>query len=208
MERILNSKTRSDTGKNEMNRLRTAGFIPGNLIADGKSTPISFGTAEFQKLLATGLRQSSFFDLKVEGGEDARVYVKEIQRQPVTGDVLHVDLYRITPGKRIALSVAIETRGVSKGVKAGGAMEHFIRSIKVRANPESVKEVIEVDVTNLDVGAALHMSDLDIPEDWDVRMPGNPIVIKVAASRTSRAQEEEGAGAEAAAEAAPAEAKA
>lgn len=207
MQRTLNSKPRSSTGKNEMNRLRTAGFIPGNLISDGKSIPISFAEADFQKLLSGGLRQSSFFDVKLEGGDDSRVYVKEIQRHPVTGKVLHVDLYRITPGRQIALSVAIETRGVSKGVKAGGAMEHFIRGVKIRANPESVKEVIEVDVSNLDVGASLHLSDLDIPKDWDVRMPGDPIVIKVAASRTSRAQDTDAPETAEAAVAAPAEAK-
>lgn len=205
MERVLNGKPRTTTGKNEMNRLRTAGFIPGNLISDGKSVPISFSQAEFQKLLQGGLRQSSFFDVIVEGGETSRVYVKEIQRQPVTGDVLHVDFYRVTPGRRIALSVAIETRGISKGVKAGGALEQFHRAVKIRANPESVKEVIEIDISDLDVGASLHLSDLDIPSDWDVRMPGDPIVIKVAASRTSRTAEE---GGPAAAEPAAAEAKA
>lgn len=186
MERILNCKPRSEKGKNEMNRLRTAGFIPGNLISEGKSIPVSFATADFMKLLQGGLRQSSFFEAKLEGGDGSQVYVKEIQRHPVSGDVLHVDFYRITPGRRISLSVPVETRGTSKGVKAGGALEHFIRSLKVRANPESIKEIIEVDVSNLDVGGSIHMSDLDIPADWDVRMPGNPIIIKVAASRTSR----------------------
>lgn len=189
MERILNCKPRSATGKNEMNRLRTAGSIPGNLISEGKSIPVSFPAADFLKLLQRGLRQSSFFQVKVEGGADAQVYVKEIQRHPVSGEVLHVDLYRVTPGRRIALSVPIEMRGTSKGVKAGGALEHFIRSLKVRANPESIKEIIEVDVSDLDVGNSIHMSDLDIPSDWDVRMPGNPIIIKVAASRTSRSTE-------------------
>ena len=205
MERILNCKPRSAKGKNEMNRLRTAGSIPGNLISEGKSEPVSFPAADFHKLLQSGLRQSSFFQAKVEGGSDSKVYVKEIQRHPVTGDVLHVDLYRVTDGRRISLSVPIETRGTSKGVKAGGALEHFISSLKVRANPESIKEIIEVDVSDLDVGGSIHMSDLDIPGDWDVRMPGNPIIIKVAASRTSRTGDTESTEAEPAA--ASAEAK-
>ncbi len=189
MERTLNCKPRSVKGKNEMNRLRMAGLIPGNLISQGQSVPVSFGAAEFSRILQTGLRQSSFFNANVEGGKSEQVHVKEIQRHPVTGQVLHVDFYRVTPGRRIKLNVAVEPRGLSRGVKGGGAMEHFIRSLRVVANPETVKEVIEVDITEMDVGSSVHLKDLDIPGDWDVRMTGNPIVIKVAAARTARAGE-------------------
>ena len=202
----LTCKTRSEkeTGKNAARKLRREGMIPGNIISNAKSTRISIPEANFSKLLNGGLHQSSLIDLTVEGGEDAgKVYVKELQRHPVNGSIVHVDFYKVTTGKKVMVKIGIETEGTSKGVKAGGALEHFIRAIKIKAAPEDFQEVIKVDISDLDVDEALYLQDLGLPESWEILLRGNPIVLKIARSRLARqdAQEEGAAGAAPAGEA-------
>ena len=186
----LKSEARKESGKNEVRRLRVAGKLPANLIGAGKSEMISLDAREFQKLLNSGLRSATLFTLDVDGSQH-QVYVKELHRDPVTSESVHVDFYRVTPGKEVRVSVAIETVGNSIGVKGGGALEHFIRNIKVRAKPESLKDVIKVDITNLDVDGSVYLNDIGIPEDWDVRLQGNPIIMKVAPSRISKTAEDD-----------------
>ncbi len=195
MEKKLVCQKRTDTGKNAASRLRRSGFIPGNMIAEGKAVPLSVPQRDFNRLLGQGLRSSSLIELSIEGeSSPSRVFVKELQRNPINGAPLHVDFYRVTPGRKVFVTVAVEYTGLSKGVKGGGALEHFIRTLKVKATPESLQDVITVDVTELDVGESVHLSDLGLPSDWELRMTGNPIVLKVARSRMSRAGEGEGEG--------------
>ena len=191
MEKKLVCKKRSEKGKNAAGRLRRGGYLPGNVISDGKSIPLSVPQADFAHMLNQGLRPSTLIDLEIEGeAGPSRVFVKELQRHPVSGTPLHVDFYRVTPGRKVLVTVAVEHHGNSKGVKGGGALEHFIRTLKVKAVPESLKDLIKVDITDLDVGESVHLADLGLPSDWELRMTGNPVVLKVARSRMSRGETE------------------
>ncbi|MCB1307393.1 MAG: 50S ribosomal protein L25 [Leptospiraceae bacterium] len=179
----MEANTRKDSGKNATGRLRQKEQIPAIMTKGGQSQSVELDEKAFNKLLVSGLRQSSIINLNIDGNTN-RVIVREIQRHPVTDRILHVDFLGVTDGKKTQVKVAIETSGVSKGVKAGGALEHFIRGLKIRANPETFKDVITVDITNLDVGDAVHLKDLDLPAAWElVKLEGNPIVLKIARSR-------------------------
>ncbi len=185
----LNSELRKDTGKSIAGRLRRDGKIPGNVISDGKSTVITIDSAEFQKVMQAGLRSSSVIQLDIAGSDaSGKVIVKELQREPVSGRVLHVDFYRITPGRKTLMTVPVEVTGQSKGVKAGGALEQYISKLKVRATPESFKEIIHVDVTNLGVSEGVTLSQLDIPSEWEVLLQGDPIIVRIARSRMTKAE--------------------
>ncbi len=202
--RKLACKTRDERGKNAAGRLRRSGFVPGNLIHDGKSVPIAFDETAFGRLVKSGLRSSSLLSLDVEGGDqNAMAVVQEVQRHPVSGRMVHVDFYQLQPGRVVRFHIPIEATGNSIGVKGGGAMEQYLRSLTIKAKPESVIETITVDITNLDVGDSIHLKDLKLPADWEVLVEGNPIVLMVARSRMILEDEKPAAGAEGAA-AAPA----
>jgi large subunit ribosomal protein L25 len=186
MELKITSSKRTETGKNAAGRLRRQGVIPANLIAEGKSEMIQIKDADFRKLLTSGLRQSSIIDITHDNGTSEKVIVKEIHRHPVTSNILHVDFYRVRPQKKVRVNVAVETFGMAKGVKAGGALEHFIRVLKVSATPESLIDVLKVDVTSLDVGQAIHLDQIGVPAEWEVKVEGNPIVCKIARSRLTQ----------------------
>ncbi|MBX7059901.1 MAG: 50S ribosomal protein L25 [Leptospirales bacterium] len=186
----LNAEVRKEFGKNEAGRLRREGLIPCNLLDGGKSTLLSINDREFSRLIQSGLRQSSLIELNANGQKE-RVIVKEIQRDPVSNQILHIDFLKVVNGKKVLLTVAVELTGQSKGVKAGGALEQYINKIKVRATPETFVDVITVDVTELDVAQSVHLRDLGAPSSWELLLEGNPIVVKVAQGRTATADSPE-----------------
>jgi large subunit ribosomal protein L25 len=189
MEFKLKCFTRDDRGKNAAGRMRRAGMIPGNLIYDAKSMPLAFDGNDFLKLMNAGVRKSTLLNLDIEGasGEEknSSVIIKEVQREPISGNVTHVDFYRTTAGKPVQVNVAVEIEGQakSKGLKAGGALEHYIRNLKIKAAPEKMLDVFTVDIGELDVGDAVYLDDLKIPEGWEVLSKGNPLICKIAQSR-------------------------
>lgn len=191
MEKILikaTPRTEQETGKGPNRRLRVQGMIPINVIGNGKSQIATVNEKEMVKIIDSGIRQSTLLDLEL-GSEKSRVYVKEIQRFPHTGQIRHIDFYKVTPGKNIVTVVSIETKGLAKGSKAGGQFDHLIKQIKVKSTPEDLKDIIYVDVTNLDVGDMIKVSQLNVPASWEIIVNGDPIVASVMKTRALMAQE-------------------
>ncbi len=184
----------ADFGKGAVGRLRQQGMTPGNLISSGQSTPVVFPESKFEALCQAGIRRTTFLHLEVKGGTSGRYLVKELQRHPVTGRAIHVDFYRMQEGRRFFVSVPVEAKGLARGVKAGGVFEQYIRHLPVRTVPESLQEIVEIDVSDMDVGESLSLKELLIPADWEVRLEGNPIILRIAHSRlvTQVAPDEEG----------------
>ncbi len=169
---------RTETGKNENNRLRRKGYIPVNIISNGEATSGSVVYSEMEKILKSGIRPATLIELDVEG-EKHKAYVKEIQRTPGSGEVRHVDFYKVTPGKKIIAKVGIVTKGIAKGSKAGGQFVHIIHELKVKSAPEDLQDVITLDVSDLDIGQAIKVNDLPVPKSWEILINGNPIVTSV-----------------------------
>ncbi|GIX40406.1 MAG: 50S ribosomal protein L25 [Leptospiraceae bacterium] len=184
MEKKLKAEKRTEFGKNASRRYRRQGKLPANILEKGKSIPVLLNTTEFIKLLNQGLLPSMKIEVELDG-ETFQALPKEIQRDPVTGEIIHVDLYKMTPGHKFHLNIPVELVGVAKGVKAGGALEHYIQILKIRTTPESLKEKIEVDITNLDVGQAIRLSELNLPQEWDILTQGNPVICKISQSRAT-----------------------
>ncbi len=180
----LIAEKRTSFGKNSSRRYRRQGKLPANILEKGKSTPILLNTKEFVSLLSQGLLPSMKISIELEG-ETFDALPKEIQRDPVTGEILHVDLYRMTAGHKFHLHIPIELTGVSKGVKSGGALEHYIQMLKVRTTPEYLIEKIQVDITNLDIGESVRLSEVNLPKEWDILTQGNPVICKISQSRAT-----------------------
>ena len=190
MSRLTEKATkRSSTGKNENNRLRAKGLVPINVIYEGKSIPGSVDETEINKVINTGIRSATLLDMEMEGEGTAAVFVKEIQRFPATNRVRHIDFYKVTPGKKITAKVGVRTTGVAKGSKAGGQFEHLIHELKIKSIPEDLKDLIVVDVTELEVGQSIKVSQLDVPKSWEIITNGDPIVTSVNVTKAILAAE-------------------
>ena len=127
--------------------------------------------------------------MEMEGEGTAAVFVKEIQRFPATNRVRHIDFYKVTPGKKITAKVGVRTTGVAKGSKAGGQFEHLIHELKIKSIPEDLKDLIVVDVTELEVGQSIKVSQLDVPKSWEIITNGDPIVTSVNVTKAILAAE-------------------
>jgi large subunit ribosomal protein L25 len=203
---ILNATTRPDTGKGVARKARTAGRIPGVLYrAGGEATPISFDISELATIFRKTADPNTLVAVQVAGGESRNCLVREIQRDPVTRNVLHVDFYEVADDYVVNVDVTLTPVGRAAGTRSGGTMRLLTRSVKVLCAAARIPKTIEVDVTPLDVGEFLKISQVTAPEGVRIQFARDFNVIAVEGKRVAK---EEAAAAAAAAPAGKAPAKA
>ena len=200
---------RQGTGKGYTRKIRAQGRVPGVCYSPTQeATSIEFDPTVLETMLrksAAGL--NTLIDLSGGGLDGQVVLVKELQRDPVRGDLLHADLYAIDVNKSIQVSVPIHVTGTAKGVAlADGILDLPLREVEVLCLPRSIPEELPLDVTELDLGDSLHIRDIPLPEGVELASDGDLTVVSVVApaKAESEAAAEEAAEEEAAA-AAPAE---
>jgi large subunit ribosomal protein L25 len=204
-DNVLTAELRESSGKGANRRLRAAGRIPGVVYGKKRETQsIQLDPKVLETLLhGSGAGLNTLIDLSVAGRSDV-VLVKELQRHPVYGSYWHVDFYKVDLTQKITVSVPLHFVGKARGVEVGGILDHPLREVEVECLPRAIPESIEVDVSALDIGDAIHVSDLRLPGDVEVKTdPSLPV-----ASVVVPAAEVEAAPAEAAVEGVPAEGEA
>ena len=160
----LKSERRSGVGKGAVRKLRAAGSIPGVYYGRGEE-PISLAmnAKEIEGMLHGAAAANVIVDLHVSGAAaaDRKALIREIQRDPVGGHILHIDLQHISLTERIVVEVPVELVGTPTGVKdGGGILEHLLRTVEVECLPTDIPNRLEVDVTLLAIGDTLHVSDI------------------------------------------------
>jgi large subunit ribosomal protein L25 len=175
---------RQGGGKGVARRLRSAGTVPAILYGPRRQTAqVGVRADEFeQKILQ--LEGSHLIRLVHAGGQDAElndrmVLVREIQRHPVTGAVLHADFYEVDLTERLAVSVPLHFIGKAEGVVAGGILQPVLREVEVECLPTEIPEFIEVDVSALGIHEAIHVSDLVLPEGVTPLGDGTRAIVTV-----------------------------
>jgi large subunit ribosomal protein L25 len=173
MEAVLDAVKRHTKGKNEARRLRAAGKIPAVLYGAQKAgdppapEPVSFDPKPFMRILHSKSGLNTLITLKLEGGSDTRVLVKNVQLDPVTHHPLHADLYRVNMDRKITVTVPIMLKGEARGVKQDGGVLDFVhREIEVEVLPANIPDSIEVDISDLGIGDSVHVRDLAANAGW------------------------------------------
>ncbi len=173
MEAILDAVKRTTTGKNEARRTRMAGKIPavvyGAQKAGDQAAPeqVEVDPKPFMKILHSSSGLNTLITLKVAGGGDARVLVREVQLDPVSHHLLHADFYRVNMDRKITVTVPVLLRGESRGVKNDGGVLDFVhREIQVSCLPAEIPNSIEVDITDLGIGDSVHVRDVAAVATW------------------------------------------
>ena len=165
-ENVLKIELREDNGKGVARKLRATGLIPGICYGRGEaSQAITLDPLALERLIMTSAAgMNTLFDLEGGGSLNGkRVLVKELQRDPASGNALHADLYAIDRKQTIHVSVPIHLTGSAAGVKMGGILDHALRELELSCLPDSIPEEIPVDVTSLELGDSLHVSDPVLP---------------------------------------------
>jgi len=173
MEAILDAVKRNTKGKNEARRLRAAGKIPAVVYGAQKAgdapspEPVTVDPKPFMRIMHSKSGLNTLITLKVQGGGDARVLVKNVQLDPITQHPLHADFYRVNMDRKITVTIPIVLRGESRGVKLDGGVLDFVhREIEVEVLPANIPDSIEVDVTDLGIGGSVHVRDLAGSAAW------------------------------------------
>ena len=213
MENVqLRVETRQTTGKERAAQMRRAGKVPAVFYGTGRAaTSLSVDAKEF-RLQLLKIQGAPLLKLASSAPEvnDKLVLLKEVQRHPVTSAFLHADFFEVDESKPLQTSIPVRIVGRAKGVTAGGTLQTMVREIAVECLPRDLPPAIEVDVTELDVNAAIRIADLNLSEQLGVQVDPQTVLVAVQARRepeevTEEAAEEE-ATEETPAEDAPAEA--
>ncbi|HEX4350249.1 MAG TPA: 50S ribosomal protein L25 [Verrucomicrobiae bacterium] len=197
----LKAYPRSQVQRAEVTKLRRAGRVPATIYGrQAKPQNLEVGFDEITDLLHHSASENLLVDLAVEN--DARskrlALVQQVQHHPLSGKVLHVDLHEVAEDEKVTVQVPVETVGEAAGVKTGGGtLEHVMHKLKVRCLPKDLPEQINIDVTALEIGKAVHIGEVVAPAGVEILGDKSRAVVAVAAPR---AEEEVAAAAPGAAD--------
>jgi large subunit ribosomal protein L25 len=209
MAAILEAVLRNTRGKNEARRLRVAGQIPGVVYGAQKAgdspspEAVAVDPKPFMKIMHSSSGLNTLITLNVQGGTNSTVLVRNVQLDPISHHPLHADFFRVNMDRKIKVTVPITLRGEARGVKQDGGVLDFVhREIEVEVLPADIPNSIEVDVTDLGIGGAIHVRDVAANAAWTPVTDSDLMLVHVITIKV--AEETPAAGADGAVAAAPA----
>src|SRR3954452_851972 len=142
-------------------------------------------------MLSHAAGENILVELEIAGGSNRLALVQEIQHAPVSGDVLHVDFHAVSMDEMIEADVPLEPTGTANGVKNfGGLLEQSLRSLSIECLPRDLPDVITVDVSALNIGDAIHVRDIPLPQGVTAKSPADLTAISVVAPTVEEAPAE------------------
>ncbi len=191
----ITAKIRTTRGSAQTRRLRAEGLVPAELYGHKETNQsIAVEEKDLNKILATSRGENIFFALNVEGqkGDPALAIIKEIQYDKIKSSIIHADFHKVNMNEKIRIKVPIKivNGDMAEGVKSGGTLQTFIRSLEVYCLPSQIPEAIPVDVLTLKVGEAVHVSDLKLTGDVRATLSGENVIVSVAAQAAEEVKAE------------------
>lgn len=183
-EAKLEVTTRSVAGSADARRLRRDGVLPGVVSRDGESQPVQLERHGFELMLRRHASENLILDLSVDGGETTKVLLKEVQHDPLTDEILHVDFVAISMTEKMRARIPVSLVGEPVGVtQEGGILDFLLRDIEVECLPGDLVEQIEVDVSELTIGDSIQVAQVTVPASMVFVTAGDVAVASVSAPR-------------------------
>ena len=184
MEQIeLNVETRSIKGSGRVSRLRKQGILPAVIYGEGdKPRSVQLATKDFDRILRHHEAASVIYHLQIlEGGKkqsELMALLKDVQHDPVSDFVTHLDFLHISMDKEIAIKVPVVLKGTAIGLKKEGAtLEHLLRELEVICLPKNIPNHFDVDVTNVDTHVSIHVRDLALPQGVRTKVDPDAVIV-------------------------------
>ena len=169
----LEAQPRAADGTSAARRLRAAGRVPAIIYGHGQAAvPIQVERAPLDRILAAG---EHLVALRLDGGERQAIF-KEVQVDPLSQQILHVDFQEVRTDEEVTLSVRLRFRGTPAGATDGGVADHLLHEIDVRCLATRIPDEIVVDVSALGIGDDLRASDLPLPEGVAIETAADKVV--------------------------------
>jgi len=162
----LAGRVRPGTGKGPARQARRAGEIPGVIYGAGETpTALAIPKKEFELALKTARAGGNVIvALKLDGAAEQTAIIREVQRDPISHDILHLDFHHISLTEKVTVEVTVHLVGIADGVKnGGGILEHITRTIEIECLPTQIPQHLEADVSALGIGDSVHVRDLVVP---------------------------------------------
>jgi large subunit ribosomal protein L25 len=159
--------------KNHARRVRVEGKIPAVVYGAGQeAVAVSVDPRVVTKILHSESGHNTIFDLNVEGAALVKAMIVDWQHEPIKGKLLHIDFKRIAMDKAMRVSVPVQLTGVPVGVRTGGGiLDQILREVEIECLPGDIPGHLDVDVTNLELYGAIHISDL--PHSGSIKFIGD-----------------------------------
>ena len=176
----LKGSRREHVGKGGARKARAAGQIPGVLYGHGETpVPVAVEKGEFELALRHHKGGNAIVNLAVAGATGVTALVRDVQYDPLSRAIVHLDFQHISLTEQIEVEVVLHFVGLPVGVKdGGGILEHSIRTLEVRCLPTAIPPSIDVDVTALNVGDSMHVRDLKV-EGFEIITDGDVTIAAV-----------------------------
>ena len=191
---VIKAETRKEVGKNAAGRLRRQGLVPAILYGGGTaSQPLTLKKKDILEILKSQTGENTIFRVTMDS-QEKDVMLKDIQINPVTDELTHVDLIEISMDKPVRVSVPVELVGEPVGVKVeGGVADFLLRELEVECLPREIPEAIKIDISNLHIHQSFKVQNLDLPAGVKVYADPNAamVVISSVAEEAAPAPTEE-----------------
>lgn len=197
----LKVEVRKETGSSAVKRMRKDGFIPCIVYgANFETVAVKANNQDIIHLLHSLTSEHPLIQIKLKNKKE-NVIIQDIQYHPFRNEILHIDFHKVAMDEKITTTVAVEEFGEPVGVTHGGVIDHILRELEIECLPGDMPSVIEVDISHLEIGDALHVSDLTPPKGVTfLDDPEQPIIAISQPQLISEEEEEEELLAEAGAE--------
>ena len=188
----LSAALRTETGKGAARSLRREGRVPGIIYGHAREPqPLTVDAKELGRLLEH-VTESTVIELALDG-KPTKTLIREIQRHPFKKQFLHVDFQELVAGESVIVRIPLVFRGVAQGVKVdAGIMNTLMTEFEVEADPSNIPDHIDVDVTNVTIGHALHVGEIPLPAGVTVLDDPESAVVIVSAPKATELTPAEG----------------
>jgi large subunit ribosomal protein L25 len=192
MEEVLLQANKRDVVGKQVKTLRREGVLPGIVYGRGiSSIPISLNAHKANQILSA-ITSSSLVDLEIDG-ERHKTLVREKQRDPVTGDVLHIDFYEVSMTAKLRTDVMLEFQGESPAVKElMGVLVNVLESLEIECMPQDLPNRIIADLSTLEeIGDSLYVRDIILPPNIELISDIDGLVVVISAPAVEEIEEVE-----------------
>ena len=198
---VIKAELRDVKGSAASRRLRRAGIIPAVVcIKKGDSISIQLNQHDFNMMLRHHQGDSLIADLEIGGKKSLKVLLSEVQRDSVTGQTEHADFLEVAMNQMMNVKVPLELIGEPAGLQQGGVLEHGLRELEIAVLPGDMVESIEADISSLNIGDSLQVSDIPLSKTLTILTDAELPVASVNLPRAEEEEEEAEEGAEEGAE--------
>ncbi len=175
----LSGSPRANVGKKDAKALRNAGLVPSVLYGQGTQTHFSLKDIAIEKIVFN----PDVFQIELDiDGKKTNAIIQDMQQDPITDKVLHVDFLELVPTKTVKVALPVRLTGSSRGVMAGGKLMQTFRRLRIEALPADLPEALTIDITKLRIGQSVRVKELQT-EGLRILEAQNAVVVAVKMAR-------------------------